>query len=143
MVFIVTNVVKVSNRRNGNWIQKRLHSNVNVCLMRKFCIYGTLSKYHVILFLACNCFGHSNDCKYDEEVDRHGLSIDINGNYAGGGVCQNCQHNTMGINCNKCKDTFYRPRGRYWNETDVCQRKNSINFMKYFIAKVNIGFNYF
>ncbi|XP_034480299.1 laminin subunit alpha [Drosophila innubila] len=68
----------------------------------------------------CNCHGHSNECKYDEEVNRKGLSLDIHGHYDGGGVCQNCQHNTEGTNCNKCKPKFYRPRGKYWNETDVC-----------------------
>jgi laminin alpha 3/5 len=39
----------------------------------------------------CQCYGHSKDCKYDEEVERKKLSIDIHGNYEGGGVCQNCQ----------------------------------------------------
>nr|AAA28662.1 laminin A chain [Drosophila melanogaster] len=68
----------------------------------------------------CNCHGHSNECKYDEEVNRKGLSLDIHGHYDGGGVCQNCQHNTVGINCNKCKPKYYRPKGKHWNETDVC-----------------------
>ncbi|KAL5291286.1 epi-1 family protein [Megaselia abdita] len=69
----------------------------------------------------CNCHGHSNTCIYDEETDNKSMSLDIHGNYEGGGVCQNCQHNTEGINCNKCKDTFYRPRGRKWDDFDVCR----------------------
>jgi len=68
-------------------------------------------------FLACNCHGHSTDCKYDEEVNRKGLSLDIHGHYDGGGVCQNCQHNTVGINCNKCKPKYYRPKGKHWNKS--------------------------
>lgn len=75
------------------------------------------------MFTACNCHGHSNECIYDEDVNRKGLSLDIHGHYDGGGVCQNCQHNTEGTNCNKCKPKYYRPRGKYWNETDVCSRK--------------------
>ncbi|CAG9771124.1 unnamed protein product [Ceutorhynchus assimilis] len=70
----------------------------------------------------CNCFLHSYECVYDPEVDAKKLSLDINGKYEGGGVCQNCRHNTEGINCNKCKAGFYRPYSRHWNETDVCQR---------------------
>ncbi|XP_060535680.1 laminin subunit alpha [Cylas formicarius] len=70
---------------------------------------------------ACNCFQHSNECEYDPDVDREKLSLDIHGNYEGGGVCKNCRHNTEGINCNKCKPKFYRPYHKLWNETDVCQ----------------------
>lgn len=50
-----------------------------------------------------------------------GLSLDMNGKYSGGGVCLNCQHNTEGINCHKCKPGFYRPRNKPINATDVCQ----------------------
>lgn len=74
-------------------------------------------------FIACNCHGHTNECVYDEEIDRKRLSLDIHGYYDGGGRCLNCQHNTEGINCNKCKSKFYRPVDKYWNETDVCRRK--------------------
>lgn len=73
--------------------------------------------------LACNCFGHSRKCIYDESTDKQGLSLDISGKYEGGGICQECEHNTEGINCNKCKPKYYRPYGKYWNETDVCKRK--------------------
>uniref|UniRef100_A0A1I7Z4Z2 Laminin N-terminal domain-containing protein n=1 Tax=Steinernema glaseri TaxID=37863 RepID=A0A1I7Z4Z2_9BILA len=69
----------------------------------------------------CNCHGHSNECVYDEEVEKNGQSLDIHGRYEGGGRCQNCRHNTQGINCNECADGFFRPPGKYWNETDVCQ----------------------
>ncbi|XP_037900995.1 laminin subunit alpha [Glossina fuscipes] len=69
----------------------------------------------------CNCHGHTNDCIYDEDVDRKRLSLDVHGRYEGGGRCLNCQHNTEGINCNKCKPKYYRSVGKYWNETDVCQ----------------------
>uniref|UniRef100_A0A1B0CH53 Netrin axonal chemotropic factor n=1 Tax=Lutzomyia longipalpis TaxID=7200 RepID=A0A1B0CH53_LUTLO len=72
----------------------------------------------------CNCFGHSGTCVYDEEIDEKALSLDIHGHYEGGGKCLHCQHNTEGINCNKCKDTFYRPYGKHWNETDVCHPCN-------------------
>lgn len=60
---------------------------------------------------------------YDEDIDRKSLSLDIHGRYEGGGRCLNCQHNTEGINCNKCKAKYYRPYEKHWNETDVCQRE--------------------
>ena len=71
--------------------------------------------------IACNCFGHTDECIYNEEVDEQNLAIDIFGEYEGGGVCQNCQHNTKGINCNECIDGYYRPYGKLLNDTDVCQ----------------------
>lgn len=77
-------------------------------------------------FLACNCFEHTDECIYDADVDRQRLSLDIHGKYEGGGVCQNCQHNTEGINCNRCKPGYYRPYHKAWNETDVCQRNYPI-----------------
>ncbi|XP_046976709.1 laminin subunit alpha [Vanessa cardui] len=72
----------------------------------------------------CNCHNHTTECEYDADVDAKGLSLDIHGNYEGGGVCKNCQHNTEGINCNKCQATFYRPYGKRWDELDVCQPCN-------------------
>ncbi|XP_063394216.1 laminin subunit alpha [Cydia fagiglandana] len=72
----------------------------------------------------CNCHNHSTECVFDSLIDEQRLSLDIHGRYEGGGVCQNCQHNTDGINCNKCKPTFYRPVGKRWDEYDVCQPCN-------------------
>ncbi|XP_011495348.1 PREDICTED: laminin subunit alpha [Ceratosolen solmsi marchali] len=72
----------------------------------------------------CNCFDHSTECIYDTEIDEKHLSLDIHGNYEGGGVCQNCRHNTEGINCNRCKPKFYRPTNKPLNATDVCQPCN-------------------
>ncbi|RZC38567.1 Laminin B domain containing protein, partial [Asbolus verrucosus] len=59
--------------------------------------------------LPCNCHGYAKSCHYDENVDRAGLSMDINGNYQGGGVCDNCTAHTTGINCERCMPGYYQP----------------------------------
>ncbi|XP_073347774.1 laminin subunit alpha-3-like [Pagrus major] len=59
----------------------------------------------------CQCFSHAFDCYYDPEVEKRGASLDTFGRYDGGGVCSNCQHNTAGVNCERCIEGFFRPFG--------------------------------
>jgi hypothetical protein len=49
--------------------------------------------------------------------------MDIHGNMEGGGVCDQCQHKTEGINCETCIFGFFRPSGVLPNATDPCQCK--------------------
>lgn len=118
-------VVPVINKKLGNSQKAINHLCANVSISIG-CVQLLLTVTFLTLnfyILACNCFEHSNECLYDVEVDQQHLSLDIHGNYEGGGVCKNCRHNTEGINCNKCQPKFFRPGNKYWNETDVCQRK--------------------
>ena len=75
----------------------------------------------VLNFLGCNCHNHTTDCYYDERIAQEKRSLDIHGNYEGGGVCVNCQHNTDGINCENCKPGYYHPTGVPKTSFSVCQ----------------------
>ncbi|KAL3869382.1 hypothetical protein ACJMK2_042067 [Sinanodonta woodiana] len=69
----------------------------------------------------CQCFGRATGCVYNEEIDKLRYSLDIHGNYEGGGVCQNCLYNSEGINCEKCIAGYYRPDGVPLNDLHMCK----------------------
>ncbi|XP_017342550.1 laminin subunit alpha-5 isoform X1 [Ictalurus punctatus] len=56
----------------------------------------------------CNCHRHSFECYYDPTVDRRRDSLNMHGEYQGGGVCMECQHHTTGNNCERCVPGYYR-----------------------------------
>uniref|UniRef100_A0A8D0L665 Usherin n=1 Tax=Sphenodon punctatus TaxID=8508 RepID=A0A8D0L665_SPHPU len=65
----------------------------------------------------CQCHGHATSCHYDRTVDSF-----PNEHYrGGGGVCDNCQHNTTGRNCELCKYFLYRQEGADLSAADVCK----------------------
>ena len=77
----------------------------------------------LISFAACNCFGHSDNCYYSELVEAANRSINLAGEFRGGGVCIDCQDNTFGNNCQFCKHKFYNPAGVPMTSKDACVRK--------------------
>ncbi|XP_073731136.1 laminin subunit alpha-5 [Misgurnus anguillicaudatus] len=57
---------------------------------------------------ACNCHRHSSTCHYEAEVEQQRASLNMQGEYRGGGVCEDCQHHTTGYNCERCVPGYYR-----------------------------------
>ncbi|XP_051494893.1 laminin subunit beta-3 isoform X2 [Apus apus] len=49
----------------------------------------------------CNCNGHSTSCRFDPELYRASGGVS-------GGVCDDCQHNTEGNHCERCKTNYFR-----------------------------------
>ena len=81
----------------------------------------------------CNCHGHSDKCEYSAEAEELKLSMDIHGNFEGGGVCKDCDHNTHGVNCEKCKPFFYKQEGLDISDPNACQRKSVFAFQSFSI----------
>ncbi|XP_073463613.1 laminin subunit alpha-5 isoform X3 [Aquarana catesbeiana] len=71
---------------------------------------------------ACNCNGHAYDCYYDPEVERRRASMNLQGQYIGGGVCLDCQHNTDGVNCERCRQGYYKSPDHPTDSPYTCQR---------------------
>ncbi|NXP30813.1 LAMA1 protein, partial [Leiothrix lutea] len=57
----------------------------------------------------CNCHNKAEDCYYNQSIADQKRSMDIHGQYTGGGVCLNCTQHTTGINCEMCADGYFRP----------------------------------
>uniref|UniRef100_H2ZS58 Laminin subunit alpha-1 n=1 Tax=Latimeria chalumnae TaxID=7897 RepID=H2ZS58_LATCH len=57
----------------------------------------------------CNCHNKTDNCYYDQIVADRNMSMNIYGQFIGGGVCINCSQNTAGINCETCVDGYFRP----------------------------------
>ncbi|XP_063274335.1 laminin subunit beta-3 isoform X3 [Prinia subflava] len=61
----------------------------------------------------CDCNGHSSSCHFDPELYRASGG-------ASGGVCDNCQHNTEGNNCERCKPNYFRNLRRELSHPEAC-----------------------
>ncbi len=57
----------------------------------------------------CQCHGHADECFFDPQVEAERKSMNTEGKHEGGGVCIGCRHFTAGVNCEYCKEGFFRP----------------------------------
>uniref|UniRef100_A0A4W6FW95 Usherin n=1 Tax=Lates calcarifer TaxID=8187 RepID=A0A4W6FW95_LATCA len=65
----------------------------------------------------CHCNGHALSCHYDVQADDQ-----PDEHYrGGGGVCDNCMHNTTGKNCELCISGFFRLEESDPTSADVCR----------------------
>ncbi|XP_049638768.1 netrin-4 [Suncus etruscus] len=62
----------------------------------------------------CKCNGHADTCHFNMSL------WEASGNRSGG-VCNNCQHNTEGQHCQRCKAGFYRDSRRPFSAPDACK----------------------
>nr|XP_040569600.1 laminin subunit alpha-1-like isoform X1 [Lepeophtheirus salmonis] len=70
----------------------------------------------------CQCFNHADECYFDPQVEAERKSLNSDGKYEGGGVCINCRDETIGINCESCREGFYRPNDMSQFDSKPCRR---------------------
>ncbi|KFO94390.1 Laminin subunit beta-3, partial [Buceros rhinoceros silvestris] len=62
----------------------------------------------------CDCNGHSVSCHFDPELFRASGGVS-------GGICDDCQHNTEGNNCEHCKTNYFRNQRQDLTHPEACQ----------------------
>ncbi|WAR26302.1 LAMB1-like protein [Mya arenaria] len=63
----------------------------------------------------CECYNHATACHFDAGV------YELTGRVSGG-VCDDCQHNTMGRNCQECRAGYFQDPNKELYDPNICQQ---------------------
>lgn len=113
-------------RGNRPSADRRTHADVSVADQRFFVAILIRVPFTFWTFTGCNCNNHATSCHHDAAV------FELTGRTSGG-VCDGCTDNTMGRNCEQCKQYFYQDPTKPFSDRDVCLR-TGFSFSSDFIS---------
>uniref|UniRef100_A0A8C5SED8 Netrin-4 n=1 Tax=Laticauda laticaudata TaxID=8630 RepID=A0A8C5SED8_LATLA len=76
---------------------------------------------------SCKCNEHSDTCHFDMDTWL------ASGNQSGG-ICDNCQHNTEGQHCERCKPGYYRDLRKSFSAPDICKCSACIGEFRHLVG---------
>lgn len=82
--------------------------------------------------VACNCNGHSNNCRFNMDLYR-------TSGHTSGGVCVRCRHHTDGRNCHLCKDGYHRDPARAIGHRKACKGQQVQTYLYTYMYKLLIS----
>lgn len=68
----------------------------------------------------CQCHGHAHSCHFSQRAW-------LSSGGTSGGVCDNCQHNTVGRRCQRCRHGYHRRPSVPLSSPHACKRKRRGN----------------
>lgn len=72
---------------------------------------------HILTTKECECHGHAATCHFSQRAW-------LSSGRLSGGVCEDCQHNTTGRRCHRCRYGYHRRPSLPLSSPHTCTRKS-------------------